>query len=45
MCHLWYNGYFLESWMCVSLHLCVGVYSPQARQGNVIVFNTLFTYP
>lgn len=45
MCHLSYNDYFLQSWMCVSMHLCVGVYSPQASRSNVIAFNALFTYP
>lgn len=38
-CHLSYNGYFLQTWMCV------GVYSPQASWVNVIVFNALLTYP
>lgn len=27
------------------VHLCVGVYSPQASRSNAIVFNALFTYP
>ena len=34
-----------EQDVCVSVHLCVGVYSPQASWGNVIVFNSLFAYP
>lgn len=45
MWHLSYNGYFLQSWMCAPVHLCVGVYSPQACRSNAIVFNALFTYP
>lgn len=47
MCHSSYNGYFLQSSMCVYLCICVcvGVHSPQASRGNVIVFNALLTYP
>lgn len=45
VCQLSYNAYFLQSWMCALVYLCVGVYSPQASRSNVIVFNALFTYP